>query len=73
MMSDEEERKLLNAQQVAKQLGTSVTWVLHHAAGMYKPQIPSIKMGKNVRFRQADIDAFIEHCKRAMANGLPIQ
>jgi predicted DNA-binding transcriptional regulator AlpA len=46
---------LLTARQVARQLGISIPWVLQHAAGIYKPQIPSIKIGKAVRFRQSDI------------------
>jgi hypothetical protein len=33
----------------------------------------SIKLGRSVRFRKADIDAFIERSRRAMKNGVPIQ
>lgn len=64
---------LLTAREVSRQLGVSIAWVLHHAAGLHKPQIPSIKMGHAVRFRQSDIDAFIEHCRRCMERGIPIQ
>lgn len=64
---------LLTAREVARQLGVSVPWVLQHAAGTRRPAIPSIKMGKAVRFRQLDIDTFVEHCRRCMAKGIPIQ
>jgi len=63
---------LLTAREVARQLGVSVTWVLQHASGFRKPQVPSIKLGGAVRFRQEDITVFIEHCRRCMANGIPI-
>jgi excisionase family DNA binding protein len=64
---------LLTAREVARQLGVSVAWVLQHASGTRKPVIPSIKMGKSVRFRQSDIDRFVERCKRCMELGIPIQ
>lgn len=64
---------LRTARQVAARLSVSVAWVLAHAAGTRRPELPSIKMGRSVRFRDADIDAFIERCRRAMIHGLPIQ
>jgi predicted DNA-binding transcriptional regulator AlpA len=63
---------LLTAREVARQLGVSVAWVLQHASGTRRPAVPSIKMGKAVRFRQMDIDTFVEHCRRCMAHGIPI-
>jgi predicted DNA-binding transcriptional regulator AlpA len=64
---------LLNARQVAERLQVSIPWVLAHASGKHKPVLPSLKLGKAVRFSESDIDEFLEHCRRAMAKGTPIQ
>jgi predicted DNA-binding transcriptional regulator AlpA len=64
---------LLNARQVAEMLNVSVAWVMDHAEGRYRPVLPSLKLGKSVRFRESDIEAFLERCHRAMAKGVPIQ
>jgi len=72
-MSSTDNGALLTAHEVAKRLHVSTAWVLAHAGGRYHPILPSIKMGRAVRFRQTDIDAFIEHCRRCMERGLPIQ
>jgi excisionase family DNA binding protein len=65
--------RLLNAKQVAERLNVSKAWVFQHANGARKPLLPSVKMGGAVRFREADIDTFIERCRRAMEKGVPIQ
>lgn len=64
---------LLNARQVAERLNVSIAWVASHASGRYRPVLPSVKMGRTVRFRESEIDAFVEHCRRAMERGIPIQ
>jgi excisionase family DNA binding protein len=64
---------LLTAKQVAAKLQVSVPWVFAHAAGRSKPILPSLKLGKSVRFRGEDVDAFLERCRRRMALGLPLQ
>jgi len=56
--------KLLNAQQVAAWLGVSPAWVLDHASGRRGPFLPSVKLGKAVRFRREDVEHFIEDCLR---------
>jgi len=38
--------KLLTAQEVAAWLGVSARWVLAHAAGLNRPILPSVKLGK---------------------------
>jgi excisionase family DNA binding protein len=65
--------QLLTARQVAKRLNVSVSWVLAHAAGDRKPALPSLKMGRAVRFRESDLETFLERCRRAMEHGLPLQ
>jgi excisionase family DNA binding protein len=64
---------LLTAREVARQLGVSIDWVFAHAEGRRHPILPSLKLGKSVRFRQDDIDLFLERCRRAMATVQPIQ
>ncbi len=51
--------KLLTPSEVAEQLGVSAAWVRDHATRK-QPRIPVVKLGKLLRFRQADIQAFIE-------------
>jgi predicted DNA-binding transcriptional regulator AlpA len=67
-----ENQRLLNARQVAEQLNLSIAWVLAHAEGRRLPVLPSLKLGKAVRFRSTDIEDFLERCRRAMAQGRPI-
>jgi predicted DNA-binding transcriptional regulator AlpA len=51
--------RLLTALEVAEWLGPSVTWVHHHASGGRRPILPSVKLGKAVRFRRAHLEKFI--------------
>jgi excisionase family DNA binding protein len=64
---------LLTARQVAQRLNVSTSWVLEHARGKRKPVLPSVKMGKAVRFVPSDVDGFVEYCRRQMSAGRPIQ
>ena len=64
---------LVKASVVAKRLGVSIAWVLDHASGRRAPYLPSVKLGKSVRFDPQEVERFIEHCKRFMRNGIPIQ
>ena len=64
---------LLTARQVAERFNVSIAWVLAHAEGRRLPILPSLKLGKAVRFRVDDLEMFLEGCRRAMANGRPIQ
>ena len=64
---------LLNARQVAERLNVSIAWVLSHAEGKRLPILPSLKLGRSVRFREAEIEDFLDRCKRAMAQGVPIR
>ena len=46
---------LLNADQVAQILGVPRSWVYSHL-----DQLPTIRLGRYVRFRRSDIERFIE-------------
>ena len=56
--------RLLTAQEVADWLGVSARWVLAHAAGLNRPALPSVKLGKAVRFERNDVEEFIRQCAR---------
>jgi predicted DNA-binding transcriptional regulator AlpA len=55
---------LLTPRDVAERLRVSVAWVFDHASGRRRPFLPSVKLGKAVRFRPEDVDQFIIECAR---------
>ena len=55
---------LMDAIQVGQWLGVSRSWVLDHARGRRRPVLPSVKLGKSVRFRPADVEGFVRECER---------
>jgi excisionase family DNA binding protein len=58
--------KLLTACQVAEILNVSQAWVYDHA-DRKRPFIPSVRLGKAVRFRPQDLQKFIEEMIRRVA------
>ena len=56
--------RLLTPKEVADLLSVSVPWVLDHAIGRRRPQLPSVKLGKAVRFRREEVEEFIADCAR---------
>jgi len=58
--------KLLTAEEVAQILNVSTAWVYDHA-DRKKPAIPSVRLGKAVRFRPDDLRTFIEAMLRRVA------
>lgn len=56
--------QLLSTEDVAKWLQVSRAWVTSHANGGRRPHLPSVKLGKCVRFRREDIERFIQQCER---------
>ena len=56
--------ELITAAEVARWLNVSRAWVFEHANGRRRPHLPSVKLGKSVRFRPIDVDAFIRECER---------
>jgi excisionase family DNA binding protein len=53
-------RRLIGTKEVAEYLGISTRhlWTITNSG-----QIPSIRMGKSVRYDPVDIDAYIERCR----------
>jgi excisionase family DNA binding protein len=60
----ERPERLLTAQEVADWLGVSARWVLSHASGVNRPVLPSLKLGKAVRFDRTAVEEFIRQCAR---------
>lgn len=56
--------RLLSVEEVAALLGMSTAWVRQHASGLRRPIIPSVKLGKSVRFRRDRVLQFIESMER---------
>jgi predicted DNA-binding transcriptional regulator AlpA len=61
-MSQTPER-LLTPKQVAEILAVSPAWVLDHSTRR-RPHLPSVKLGKAVRFRATDVTQFIIECAK---------
>ena len=55
---------LLTVTEVAEYLRVSTASVYKHASGARLPQIPSVKMGKSVRFEREAIEAFVRAWRR---------
>jgi hypothetical protein len=55
--------RLLTGQEVATYLGVTSAWVRAHAAGSRAPVLPSIKVGKERRYRCDAIEQFVLQCE----------
>lgn len=56
--------RLLDVPEVARMLAMSEAWVRQHANGLRRPAIPSVKLGKCVRFRREAVLEFIKSMER---------
>jgi excisionase family DNA binding protein len=54
--------RLLTPQEVAARLAVSVAWVRDHATRK-KPRLPAVRLGKLLRFRLEDVEAFLVTCQ----------
>jgi excisionase family DNA binding protein len=50
---------MLTVSDIARWLNVSIGWVHDHASGRRQPVLPSIKLGKSVRFREEDVNAWL--------------
>lgn len=57
---------LLSVQEVASILHVSVAWVYDHS-DRKRPIIPTVRLGRAVRFRPDDVQAFIQEMTRRVA------
>jgi excisionase family DNA binding protein len=58
--------QLMTIREVSKKLGVSENWV-YSRLRLRKPFVPHIRLGGNIRFREADIDKWIEEQVRNTA------
>jgi hypothetical protein len=77
---DDDELELLNAGQIAKLFNLKPDWVLRHAREPRRsknknaprrsgpPPIPSIKLGRYVRFQEAAVRDWLDELKRNYPN-----
>jgi excisionase family DNA binding protein len=56
--------QLLTVRQVAKLLGISEGWVYQHSCGARRPLLPSVKLGRAVRFRLESLQEFLRQVER---------
>ena len=56
----------MTPREVAQILNVSAAWVYDHA-DRKRPVIPSVRLGKAVRFRPEDVRTFIEEMTRKVA------
>ena len=56
--------RLLGVGEVASWLGVSPGWVRDHACGRRRPKLPCVRLGKVLRFRRRDVEAFVASCAR---------
>ena len=60
----EDPDRLMTVEEVARQLCMSAAWVRQHSNGMRRPEIPSVKLGKSVRFRRQRVMEFVRSLER---------
>jgi excisionase family DNA binding protein len=51
--------ELMTIKEVSRKLGVSENWVYSHLR-LRKPLLPHVRLGGHIRFREADIERWIE-------------
>ena len=59
--------KLLTASEVAEWLNVSSGWVRDHATGRRQPVLPSIKLGKSLRFDESEVSQWLKELQARKA------
>lgn len=63
-MQQQIEQPLMTVADVAGLMQMSTAWVRQHSSGLRQPTIPSVKMGKSVRFRRPSVEEFSRTMER---------
>jgi excisionase family DNA binding protein len=58
-------QRLLTVEQVAQMLGMSGAWVYQHSSGARRPLLPSVRLGRSIRFRRESLERFVAEMERA--------
>ena len=61
------QQKLLTVTEVAQWLRVSRGWVHDHASGRRKPVMPTIKLGRSVRFRPEQVQDWLDTLSKQQA------
>ena len=56
---------LLTVDEVAELLGLSAAWVYQHSCGARRPSLPSVKLGRAIRFRPESLEQFVRDMERS--------
>ena len=59
--------KLLTVSEVAEWLNVSSGWVRDHATGRRQPVLPSIKLGKSLRFDESEVSQWLKELQARKA------
>ena len=55
---------LLRVDEVAQLFGVSAAWVYQHSCGARRPALPSVKLGRAIRFRRESLEQFVRDMER---------
>lgn len=70
MKDGQGEPPLLTVPEVARQFNVSDAWVYRHSSGNDLPTIPHMKIDRTIRFRQSEIEKFLqENTRRSNPTG----
>jgi excisionase family DNA binding protein len=58
--------RLLTVDEVSQLLGVSAAWVYQHSCGARQPRLPSVKLGRAVRFRPESVQEFVCQMERCV-------
>jgi excisionase family DNA binding protein len=59
--------RLLTVSEVSEWLNVSPAWVRDHAAGRRQPALPSIKLGKSLRFDESQVSQWLKELQEKKA------
>lgn len=57
-------QQLLTVADIARWFKISRGWVFDHAAGRRQPILPSVKLGKSLRFREEEVNCWLAELSR---------
>ena len=59
-MNKQLNKQLCTVQEIAKMLQVSPAWVREHSTGRRRPVIPSIRLGRSIRFDPDKVKAWLD-------------
>jgi excisionase family DNA binding protein len=62
------EHELLTVHDAARFLNVTISWVYEHTRRKAEDRLPFVKLGKYIRFDQADLRAYVDRKRRAFGH-----